>query len=155
MKYPNRMLLVLALAVGAASMTTGTAAAASTKLIECATTGSIFFDTRLTTGRTSNGTMHFHWSALCAEEYTSGATGIANYVGTLDIRYDGSCISADLTGPGETGVLLGGTAMTIVSTNGGVFAGQFVLVPSSLNPCDMTSAFAVEVAAGAVPGTIP
>jgi hypothetical protein len=148
------MPLVLALAVGAAAMTGGAASAASTKLIECATTGSMFFSAPLTTVP-ANGKMSFHWYATCAEEYTNGATGIVNYSGIQEISYYGSCITADLTGGGETGILVGGVAMTIVSTKGGIFAGQFVLVPSGLTPCGMTSAFAVEVAAGVVPGTIP
>lgn len=155
MKYLNRTLLALALAAGVVPMTTGTASAASTKLIECATTGSIFFLNGPLTTSPAGGTMRFYWSATCAEEYTNGATGIVSYFGTQDIDYYGSCISADLTGPGETGILLGGTSMTIVSTNGGLFAGQFVLVSSSVSPCGMTSAFAVEVAAGVVAGTIP
>jgi hypothetical protein len=138
-------LAALALAAGVAVPAPANAAGARV----CETTGTATFSPELNL-ISKTGTVTFNYSFLCVVVDDSGATGLQS--GSLAVSYDyeGSCLTATLTGGsgGLEGVIVGGTAGLTFTTSGRVGARALVLVPDVLSgstPCDVERATFVNV----------
>lgn len=91
-----------------------------------------------------SGTIGWNYTNTCVVVYDNGATGVDTYSASLSYTYSGSCATAVVTGGGgASGVLTGGTSLTLVAGPSFVRVGTFALVSDSLNPCAMSGATAV------------
>ncbi len=110
----------------------------------CFALGTVTFDPPLTTQR-ERGTMTWSYSATCAHVDTGGASGLVPSGATFHYPYDGSCITADVAGlSGGDGLLVGGVSVTTYRATP-PYVRETILIPQSGNPCNMSSALAVQV----------
>lgn len=87
------------------------------------------FSPALTSTFQSSGSVTYQWSHLCAIVSTGGGSGLFPDSGSVTFSYMGSCTSASLSGPGISGLLLGGTVAVFTAP------GEKVFVLTPLNPC--------------------
>ncbi|HVF05555.1 MAG TPA: hypothetical protein VNA20_12005 [Frankiaceae bacterium] len=111
----------------------------------CVTTGRATFTDPLTAVR-QQGVMRWEYDATCTVVDDGGASGIQFTSGTHYYDYDGSCVTAEMTGPtGEVSILVGGTQMvTESSTSTRTFARHWTFVSDNGNPCAMEGATVVQ-----------
>jgi hypothetical protein len=137
------------------------AEATPTRVRECIVTGAMTFSPSLTPAHVTSGDISYTYTAICAVEYTNGATGTQSYTTTIQLDYQGSCLTAAVTdslNPASVGLLVGGTTLSRggldVSTSGGsAWAGTYTLTSS--NPCDMSTASVVSATDDVILGTAP
>lgn len=141
MRKPLVLLAAVALSAGVAAAPADAAAVRN-----CVATGTIAFSPPLTATRQS-GTMTWTYSATCVGADTGGSSGLSTTAGSIPFAYDGSCVTAAVArAGGAAGRRVGGVARTTYDLEGPgrTIVREWVLVPNSLNPCNQSSALAVQ-----------
>jgi len=134
--------------------------AESTRTRQCVVTGTMTFAPPLTT-EVRSGTIDYTYTPTCVVEQANGVLGTETYTNTLQLTYEGSCVSARVADPWaqvSVGALAGGTALVLANASlpdSGVGAGAYVLVASSFDPCAMSSASVLQITGNADRGSLP
>ena len=129
------VLAVLSTAVAAPANATGVRG--------CSNQGTATFIPALTSMSVTNGKVTLDYDRFCVGADHTGASGTQTDHYSVTYRYDGSCLTASLGGANVTGAVVGGvTGVTVALFNDWQTVGvrDFVLVPHSLNPCNMSTA---------------
>lgn len=157
----RRLALMIGFVAVSVSVLLSPVEASPTRVRECVVTGAMTFAPSLTPAHVTSGDISYTYTALCMVEYTNGAAGTQSYTTTIQLDYQGSCLSAVVTdplNPASVGLLVGGTTLSRggldVSTSGGSgWAGEYALISS--NPCDMSTASVVSATDDVILGTVP